>query len=175
MRKVIWRIYVQPLSCVIVEIVLLLVLWGLIGSIIKSKTCWKLLNVLLFVGSVWAILYVTVFTRSRAIKEPIWIPFYSFVEAKTQPERYRTMLMNIFLFQPVGLSAPNIVIQRKHPVLITILFAMLFSMGIEIIQVFFCLGRCEVDDVIMNTVGAAIGSVGCLHFPRRPAKKTYKE
>lgn len=41
---------------------------------------------------------------------------------------------------------------------VTVVFAMLLSIGIEAAQLWFHLGRCEVDDVIMNTLGAAIGA-----------------
>ena len=88
----------------------------------------------------------------------MFIPFHTFVEAKLQPELYRAMLMNIFLFQPLGLSLPGLLPQKKHPVARTILFALLLSVGIEVCQLSFGLGRCEIDDVIMNTLGAALGT-----------------
>lgn len=95
---------------------------------------------------------------------PVFIPFHSFYEAKTQPEIYRTMLMNIFLFEPIGLSLPNILPKKAHPVAVTVIIAILFSVIIEAAQYRFCLGRCEIDDVIFNTSGAFVGALGYLLF-----------
>lgn len=58
------------------------------------------------------------------------------------------MLMNAFLFVPVGLSLPNVLPPKMHPV----------AVAVEAAQLWFHLGRCEVDDVILNTLGAAIGA-----------------
>lgn len=60
----------------------------------------------------------------------------------------RAMLMNAFLFVPVGLSLPNVLPPKTHPV----------AVAVEAAQLWFHLGRCEVDDVILNTLGAAIGA-----------------
>ena len=40
-----------------------------------------------------------------------------------------------------------------------LILGMLFSIGIEAAQFYYGLGRCEVDDVIMNTLGCAIGTI----------------
>ena len=66
--------------------------------------------------------------------------------------------MNVFLFVPTGLSLP-FVLPFKHNGAITILFAFCVSILIEIIQYKYGIGRCEVDDVIMNTLGALIGTL----------------
>ena len=108
------------------------------------------------------------------------IPFYSLYLARLQPEIYREMLMNVFMFLPVGLTLPYTVdvitdhfLQTRKPIrgfgfrnrlrLIgySILLATAFSFCIEVFQALFALGTAEVDDVIMNTLGAVIG---CLPF-----------
>ena len=71
------------------------------------------------------------------------------------------MLMNVFLFQPIGLVLPNLLPKKAHPVFVTVVFAMLLSIGVEAAQFHYQLGRCEIDDVIMNTLGAAIGAAAC--------------
>lgn len=158
MARLFWRIYVQPISAVLWEMALLLILWALIGGIAKNSPLWKWFNGVVFLGIIGAILYTTVFHRSANPQNPSLIPFYTFVEAKIQPELYRAMLMNVFLFEPIGLSLPHILPKKVHPVAVTILFAMLFSIGIEAAQLFFQLGRCEIDDVLMNTLGAITGA-----------------
>lgn len=89
-------------------------------------------------------------------------PFQSFMEAKKQPEIYRSMLMNVFLFVPLGLSFPYALPVQWNAdvhIVFTILLGCCLSVAVEVIQYRYGLGRCEVDDVIMNTVGALIGAL----------------
>lgn len=158
MGKVFVRIYVQPLHRIVIGMLILLLLWAIFGTIAKKRLWWKLLNTAVFLGIIAGILYATVYSRAEQPQMHVLIPFHSFAEAKKQPELYRSMLMNIFLFQPIGMSMPNILPQKIRPVALTILFALVFSTGIEAVQYFFSLGRCEIDDVIMNTLGAAVGT-----------------
>lgn len=161
MQRLFWRIYVQPLSAILLEMLLLPIIWVAMEKKARDPLRWKLFNTVVFLGIVAAILYTTVLSRSENSQEPSWIPFYTFVEAKLQPELYRTMLMNIFLFQPIGLALPNLLPKKAHPVFVTVVFAMLLSIGVEAAQFHYQLGRCEIDDVIMNTLGAVIGAAAC--------------
>ena len=164
MDKIFFRIYAQPLYLVVVEMVLLIMLWMWLKNRYGNRLWWKLFNLVVFVIAVFAILYTTLYSRTESYQAPMFIPFHSFYQAKTQPEMYRTMLMNIFLFEPIGLSLPNILPKKAHPVAVTIIIAILFSVLIEAAQYCFCLGRCEIDDVIFNTLGAFIGMLGHLLF-----------
>ena len=58
---------------------------------------------------------------------------------------------NILVFIPFGALFPG---KRWRALLLTVV---LFSVGIEVIQYTFNLGWCEIDDVICNVLGAAIG------------------
>lgn len=158
MERLFWRIYVQPISAILLEMALLPIIWVAMEKKVRKGLHWKLFNAMVFLGIVAAILYTTVLSRGENAQEPSWIPFYTFVEAKLQPELYRTMLMNVFLFQPIGLALPNLLPKKAHPMAVTVVFAMLLSIGVEAAQFYYQLGRCEIDDVIMNTLGAAIGA-----------------
>lgn len=158
MGRIFWRIYIQPLHRIVIGMMLLVLLWAAIGKISGKRLWWKLFNGAVFLGTVAVILYMTVFARGEDPQAPVLMPFHSFMEAKIQPELYRSMLMNIFLFEPIGLSLPNILPKKAHPVAATVVFALSLSIGIEVSQFYFHLGRCETDDVIMNTLGAAIGA-----------------
>lgn len=117
------------------------------------------LNMVLLLAAVAGVLYLTVFSRESRDAELVLIPFYSFWEAKEQPEMYRSMLMNLFLFVPVGLVMPFALPQHVScKIVITVVFAAMLSGGIEIVQYVWGLGRCEVDDVIMNALGAGVGA-----------------
>lgn len=159
MGRVFWMIYIQPLHRIIIFMAFMVILWGIFGKKGKNKQWWCIINAVVFVCAVLLILYMTIYSRSEAAKEAILIPFYSFILAREQPELYRSMLMNIFLFVPIGLSLPFVLSKKKHSIIMTMITAFLFSASIEAIQYYFALGLCEVDDVIMNTLGAMIGAL----------------
>lgn len=105
---------------------------------------------------------MTIYSREEGTNDIILIPFQSFIEAKKQPEMYRSMLMNVFLFVPLGLSFPYVLPVKWNAgvhIVFTILLGYCLSGVVEVIQYRYGLGRCEVDDVIMNTVGALIGAL----------------
>lgn len=71
----------------------------------------------------------------------------------------RSLLMNVALFIPLGLSLPFVLPDRvKRKVLVSTVIGIILSICIEASQYIFSLGRCETDDVIMNTLGTLIGA-----------------
>lgn len=77
--------------------------------------------------------------------------------------------MNIFLFVPLGLSLPY-VLSIKHGKYVTIksiVIGLLLSVIIECCQYCFCIGTCEVDDVIMNTFDIFIGSISFILYKKK--------
>lgn len=170
MQELFLQIYRQPLHRIVLCMIFLVFLWGYLGHREKGRWRWVLGNGALFLGMVAVIFYMTVYARGEGVSEAVLVPFQSFREAKIQPELYRTMLMNVFLFVPVGLSGPFVLGKWKFPVFTTVAAACLFSAGIEYLQYRYSLGRCEVDDVIMNTLGAGIG---CLAWYLRRAWEPY--
>lgn len=165
MTKLIYgKIYGLPLHRVILYMAFFVLLWHLVTHVCQKrliiKRIWKGINIAGFAGIVMVILTMTIFSRQESYGL-VLIPFYSLIEAKTQPEMYRSMLMNVFLFFPLGLTLPYVLPEKyKKQVLFTILFGLLLSAGIEFAQYYFHLGRAEVDDVICNTLGCAIGTMG---------------
>ena len=98
------------------------------------------------------------------------IPFHSYREvlAGGNPEIYRSNFMNAVLFYPAGLLATAL-LPEKWPgwsrcILVVLVFGAL-SAGIEYVQYTYALGRCEIDDVIHNTLGALSGSLAVLLMP----------
>ena len=150
-------IYCQPLSRIVLCMFLLVFLWAYIGHWERSSLRWRIGNLILFAGAVAVVFYMTVYTRGEGSGEAVLKPFQSFQEAKIQPELYRSMLMNVFLFVPLGLTLPFALGNGRLPELITILLSLVFSAGIEYMQYRYGLGWCEADDVIMNTLGAVLG------------------
>ena len=158
------NLYAWPLGRVTATILLLVTVWTCITCTTvrnpKHQDLWRWANRLLWLLSISAILYITVWGRTpSAVQPPIMHPLHSFAAAKGQPELYREMLMNLFLFVPLGLSMPVAMSEKiRYKSGLTILTALALSCVVEYTQYRFGLGLAETDDVIMNTLGAAIGS-----------------
>ena len=122
-------------------------------------------NFVLFCAAVIAILYATILNRTPGNYELILTPFATFTAAQQQPELYREMLMNVFLFFPLGLTLSNALPRKWHRwgrIALTTLIGCILSAGIEYAQYRCALGLAETDDVICNTLGAFIGSTSLL-------------
>lgn len=122
-------------------------------------------NLVLFCAAVIAILYATILTRTPGVPAVILTPFAALAAARVQPELYREMLMNIFLFFPLGLTLSNALPRKWHRwlrIILTTFVGCILSAGIEYAQYRCALGLAETDDVICNTLGAFIGSTSLL-------------
>lgn len=163
--------YSLPLSYVLLGTISVLIFWTIAyyrfalrgyGNGIKRFQHWKGFNYIVLISSLMLILYVTIFSRSDEIIKLVLQPFYSFKVAKSQPEMYRSMIMNIVLFFPLGLSFSSILSQSQtvtRRIITTSLLGLLLSLLIEAVQYFCKLGESWTDDVICNTLGAFIGSL----------------
>ena len=124
-----------------------------------------LLNIALACVAAFIILYATILTRTPGNYEVILTPFASLTAARIQPEIYREMLMNVFLFFPLGLTLSNALPRKWHRwlrIILTTLVGCALSAGIEYAQYRCALGLAETDDVICNTLGAFLGSTSLL-------------
>lgn len=170
-------IYKLPLFYILFIMFLFVLFWGYLG--VSSRNCfkrmiiWKGGNTLILLGIMAVVIIITLYKRSGDTSEVILIPFHSFVEARVQPEMYRSMLMNVFLFFPIGLSLPNILPDRwKYSALIAVVFAFLLSSSVEFLQYRYQLGRVEIDDVICNTFGCMVGTLSYLLEKRFAMKQS---
>lgn len=86
------------------------------------------------------------------------VPFSDLVEAKSWFGPLFGYGGNVAFFIPVGVLA-FILFERQHrPVLTATLFGAGFSLLIEVSQYVFGLGYSDIDDFLMNTLGAFIGA-----------------
>lgn len=142
----------------------LLLLWPVLCQRVGERRR-VLLNTALACVAAFIILYATILTRSAGLPEAILTPFASLTAARVQPEIYREMLMNVFLFFPLGLTLSNALPRKWHrwgKIALTTLIGCILSAGIEYAQYRYALGLAETDDVICNTLGAFIGSTSLL-------------
>lgn len=158
------HIYALPLHMVIILMLALLIVWAML-SLHKNQKKRTIINLVLCSITALTILYATILTRTPGDYKPILTPFATFTAALQQPELYREMLMNIFLFFPLGLTLSNALPRKWHRwlrIILTTLIGCILSAGIEYAQYRYALGMAEVDDVICNTLGAFIGSTSLL-------------
>lgn len=105
------------------------------------------------------ILWITLFSRrpmeSRIFRGLFW---------EIEMGYWNNIIQNILLFIPLGF-----LIGGKRG----IIAGVLLSIGIELTQYIFRLGYCELDDVLNNTIGAAIGSLLFKKFGKVNARQIY--
>jgi len=160
-----YNIYViRPLSQIGWFMAAGLILWTLLSLLayrVGRKRLWDRLCGWIAFLFVAVLLYMTLVSRTEGDRSgAVLRPFYTFYLArKVSREYYREMLMNVFLFFPLGLTLPFGLGRRRRPLLLAIGIGAGLSAGIEILQFVFALGLAEVDDVIMNTLGTMIGSL----------------
>ena len=168
------HIYALPLQAVIFLMLALLIIWAMLSRR-KNQRKRSIINAVLCAITALIILYATILTRAPGDYEVVLAPFATFAAARIQPEIYREMLMNVFLFFPLGLTLSNALPRKWHRwgrIFLTALVGCAFSVGIEYAQYRYALGMAEVDDVICNTLGAFIGTTSLLIAP---AIEKYRE
>ena len=158
------HIYALPLYTVIFLMLALLIVWAMLSPH-KNWRKRTIINAVLCFITASIILYATILTRAPGDYELILTPFATFTAARRQPELYREMLMNVFLFFPLGLALSNALPRKWHRwvrIILTTLIGCILSAGIEYVQYRYALGMAEADDGICNTLRAFIGSTSLL-------------
>ena len=157
-------IYSRSFISVITFMALALAAWGALPARVGARR-WRWGNLVLVLLMTAAILYATLFSRAEGGTGLILAPFASLTAARVQPELYREMLMNVFLFFPLGLTLSNALPRKWHRwlrIILSTLVGCALSAGIEYVQYRYALGMAEADDVICNTLGAFLGAASLL-------------
>lgn len=101
----------------------------------------------------------------------ILLPFYYLWEMHVtgNNELIRTTFMNVALFFPAGLLTAALLPRewsgrRKISVVIGLFLSL--SVGIELVQLVWAMGRAETDDLVHNTIGALLGALPILREDR---------
>ena len=121
---------------------------------LKNK---RIRNIVLWVY-ILCVVFFTIISRFTnrdysAIKQTGIVFFYSYSLIDHADIRWQ-IYENILMFFPFGFMLPW---ATEKGFLKTMLIGCCFSIIIETTQYFFRLGMCEMDDVIHNTLGTAIG------------------
>ena len=157
-------IYAQSPTSIIAAIIISGALWGYLCAHADRRK-WRFTNALLLLAATLIILHATLLSRTPGTYAAVLTPFAALAAARQQPELYREMLMNVFLFFPLGLTLSNALPRTWHRwlrIALTTLTGCVLSAGIEYAQYRFALGMAETDDVICNTLGAFAGAASLL-------------
>ena len=65
---------------------------------------------------------------------------------------------NVLAFVPFGFFVP-VLFERCRRFPIPVFLTAVFSLGVELVQLVTRVGTCDVDDIILNTLGGLIGSL----------------
>ena len=101
------------------------------------------------------ILYTTILSRNEKMLNNVSMTLFSFVsQGYYSSKAFRGFWMNTYLFIPVGLS---IVVATSQGKRIGVIFGLALSIFIETMQLLFHLGTFEIDDIVANSLGCALG------------------
>lgn len=140
--------YTLTYETVYLLMILGIVIWTFLWNWSKNqKKFWNILNTLLCLGAFYLVLKYTMLYRITSDNHQFALlaPFNS--------EFYRELLMNAFLFYPLGLTLTVLLGPWS------ILVACVLSFGIECWQYIAGTGLAQGSDVLMNTLGCAIGAI----------------
>lgn len=118
------------------------------------KTANRRRQVIFVFFSLFCILFITLFSRVPTLSRVMHlIPLWSF----TSHGHGRQILLNIALFIPLGYFLSSIFESTRHPRLWQVIAALATSSGIELTQFLTYRGMLDVDDLVSNVCGAAVG------------------
>ena len=159
-HSILSKLHEIPIFVYIIIIIVLLVLWTVLAYLLRNRSFWKDMNTVLLIITVISVIVITLAFRQYSERMYSLIPFSSFEAAKTYPDVYQQMMLNVVLFLPLGMTLPFALNARvKRPIIVTVVFAVLFSAVIESMQFVLMRGYAEIDDVIFNTLGAVLGVI----------------
>lgn len=132
---------------------------------------WQFIVAFLLLAAYVGVIYTTLGARTSGENWKInLIPLHSYREVIQggNIEILRSNFMNAVLFYPIGLLTTALLPEKWSEwirCVLTILLCVVLSVGIEYVQYTYALGRCEIDDVIHNMLGALAGSLTMLLMP----------
>ncbi len=93
---------------------------------------------------------------------PQFVPFKTIISYVSQVQTvsdwfFENLACNIIMFMPYGFLVPMIIKKQKFLCFRVIVSGGFLSILIEIFQYITALGVCDIDDVILNTLGTALG------------------
>ncbi len=114
----------------------------------------RLLPLFFLIVYIYCVLQLTVFSRKPGNYGGIDMRFLAKWDEWYGEKAY--LISNIIMFLPLGILLPMMAKWTKH-IILSLPVAALCSVGIEVVQLKYQLGFCQLDDVVANSVGFLIG------------------
>ena len=128
-------------------------------SLKPNKAAYALNLILMLVG-LTIILLVTFVRRGSTVHQVILIPLRVLFGQKAPGDYWQVTIMNLVLYVPFACGLCFIMGKKRlHPVGETILICSILAFVAEALQYALGSGTAEVDDVLVNTLGALLGTV----------------
>ena len=128
----------------------------------------KVCGYLIFMAYLLALIYFMFFSdfygRTQASEEYLYnlrpfkeiIRFIKYYKTIGVTRMLLNLAGNVIGFLPFGFFVPML-FHRARKWYVVLLFSMEFSIAIEVLQLINKVGSCDVDDVILNTLGGLLG------------------
>ena len=146
-----WQLFTYLLTMVFMKA---MVIWSKRKQM-RASRCILIISLFLYLLTVYT---STVMSWNRLLSDEEMLPvFWSWRQALSGKRYVQYMVIeNIIMLMPIGLFLPFI-INKRYVALQTILFGAVFSLFIEVSQKVLHVGFFEVDDLLNNTIGVALG------------------
>lgn len=144
MWKLLHQIHYSTSANLTVPEIVILVVLGLLAWLNRKEKSW-----LPTAYSVFLILYITLLRRAPGYNENIRLHLKLWPNAGV----WAGNLLNLILYVPFGWTSQRWKPNRKR----IAVEAFMFSVGCEVLQYFTGRGMADVNDVLFNTLGAAVG------------------
>ena len=144
MRELLHQIHYSTSANLTVPEIAILVALGLLAWFNRKEKSW-----LPTVYSVFLILYITLLRRAPGYNENIRMHLKLWPNAGV----WAGNLLNLILYIPFGWTSQRGKSNRKRIVAV----AFMLSVGCEILQYFTGRGMADINDILFNTLGAAVG------------------
>lgn len=151
--------HTDDLLSALVIICLMLAVWRLWNAIQRRRSDLSV-RVAIALG-VYAVilLWVTLFSRDGSSNTRVIFSlskFNQFMETGRIGE-FRHVVLNILMFMPLGFLLPQLSRSGMNRILCTMAVGIWLSATVESVQYLLVIGQCDLEDVIGNTLGTAIG------------------
>lgn len=130
----------------------------------------------MLVAYLLATLYITTFMRESGENYTVQMEVLNwlFGAEKEGAESMNHILLNVAMFVPIGILFPLIQEETKGKFVSCVSFGLLFSVMIETGQLMFHYGSCDIDDILANTLGTALGMLFMIPWMRRRGEREEK-
>lgn len=133
----------------------------------EQKKAAYALNLILMLIGLTIIFLVTFVRRGSPVHQVVLIPLRVLLGQKAPGDYWQVTIMNLVLYVPFACGLCFVLgKKRARPVGEAVLIGFILAFVAEALQYIFGSGTAEVDDVLVNTLGALLGTVPYMLYRR---------